>query len=65
MPSDRPDLLTAKEAARLLRVAPSTVRRWAGLGLLPVIRLPSGALRFRRSDVERLLGTVEGEQERR
>ena len=48
------ELLTEREVAALLRVAPSTVSRWATKGLIPVIVLPSGRRRFRLDDVERL-----------
>lgn len=48
------ELLTEREVADLLRVAPSTVGRWAARGLIPVILLPSGRRRFRLNDVERL-----------
>src|SRR5664280_3604569 len=34
------ELLTEREVAALLRVAPSTVGRWAARGLIPVIVLP-------------------------
>ena len=48
------ELLTEREVATRLRVAPSTVGRWAAKGLIPVIVLPSGRKRFRLDDVERL-----------
>ena len=55
------ELLTEREVAALLRVAPSTVGRWAARGLIPVIVLPSGRRRFRRDDVTLLLeSTVSG-----
>lgn len=58
--TEPPELLTTAEVARMLRVVPSTVQRWAQLGQLPAIRLPSGGLRFRREDVERLLRREKG-----
>lgn len=58
------ELLTSAEVAELLRVSRSTVTRYARLGQLPVIRLPSGYLRFRREDIERLLRQAEAGQER-
>ena len=54
------ELLTEREVAALLRVAPSTVGRWAARGLIPVIVLPSGRRRFRRDDVTLLESTVSG-----
>ncbi|MBO2451796.1 helix-turn-helix domain-containing protein [Actinomadura barringtoniae] len=56
MPDDAaPELLTAKEVAKIFRVSPSAVVLWANQGLLPHVRTPGGRLRFRREDVERLL----------
>jgi excisionase family DNA binding protein len=48
-------LFTAREVAELFGVDPKTVVRWAVNGRLPSIRTPGGHLRFRRSDVLRVL----------
>ncbi|MGH3077240.1 MAG: helix-turn-helix domain-containing protein [Gaiellaceae bacterium] len=45
-------LVTARDVAEQLGVTPKTVLRWTGRGLLPAIRLPSGALRYRPEDVD-------------
>jgi excisionase family DNA binding protein len=45
-------LLTTRHVADLLGVSPETILRWVGRGLLPAFRLPSGALRFRQSDLD-------------
>jgi excisionase family DNA binding protein len=45
-------LATAREVAEHLGVTPKTVLRWTGRGLLPAIRLPSGAIRYRPDDVD-------------
>ncbi len=42
------------ESARLLGVSRSTVRRYVEQGHLPARRLPTGILRLKREDVERL-----------
>ena len=61
MPSEeRPEqLLTAKEVADLVRLSPSTVFDAAARGDLPCVRLWRGrrksVVRFRRSDIERLI----------
>jgi excisionase family DNA binding protein len=52
-------LLTADEVAGIVRQSPESVRRWARDGHLPSITLPGGRIRFRQSDVDRL---VLGEQ---
>ena len=53
MPAEKP--LTPYEAARLLGVHPSTLRRHVAAGRLPEIRTPGGHHRYRRSDLERFL----------
>jgi excisionase family DNA binding protein len=51
------DLLTTAEAARMLRVSQKTIGRWVRLGQLPAVRLPSGQLRIKRAEVDRLLAS--------
>lgn len=54
--SQEGEIMTAAEVASLARVSRQTVYNWAENGRLePVMKLPNGALRFRRSDVEALL----------
>ena len=50
-------LLTASEVARLLAVAPQTVYRWVGQGILPCTRLTDNVIRFERGEVETWLLT--------
>jgi excisionase family DNA binding protein len=45
-------LLTAREVADVLGVSTETVLRWTRRGDLPAIRLPGGAIRFRKSDLD-------------
>lgn len=47
-------LLTLKVAAARLSVHPSTLRRWADQGAIPVVITPGGHRRFPRSGVEQL-----------
>lgn len=47
--------LTTTEAAGLAEVAPSTLKRWADHGLLPVERTAGGHRRFERWAVDRLV----------
>lgn len=66
---EQAEMIAPSEAASLLGVTPATIRRWAHLGKIPYIHLPSGRMKFRRSDVEALLspvdpvGSEEGESE--
>lgn len=58
------DLLTRKEAAELLLLKPQTMATWATKGWyskeLPVVRLSSRCVRYRRADVEKFIETQAG-----
>jgi excisionase family DNA binding protein len=56
-------LLTPGEVAKLFRVDPKTVTRWAWGGKLPSIQTPGGHRRFRERDVAALFAV--GRTERR
>lgn len=55
------ELLTPSEVARLFKVDPKTVTRWAHSGKLVSITTPGGHKRFRRSEVEKFLGPQDSE----
>lgn len=55
MPIEEDELLTPAEVARLFRVNPKTVTRWARSGKIQAIRTLGGHRRFRASDVRRFL----------
>lgn len=48
-------LLTARQVADMLGVAPATVLRWTRQGALPAVRLPSGQIRYRAAELEEWL----------
>ena len=50
-----PELMTPAEVARLFRVDPTTVARWATSGQLRCVRTVGGHRRFFRSEIERVL----------
>ena len=50
-----PELYTAAQVAEMYSTSADSVRRWAREGRIPVVTLPSGRVRFRREDVEKLL----------
>jgi excisionase family DNA binding protein len=49
------DYLTVDEAASLLRVAPSTVRRWIRQGDVPAFRMGKRRVALRRADLSALI----------
>lgn len=51
--------LTTPKAAEVLGVSDETLRRWADERKIRHVRLPSGQLRFRRSDLDAALTPVE------
>jgi len=54
---DLPELLTIKEVAAFLRVAPITIKRWGKSGKLPPIRLNArGDRRYKKQSVLWILG---------
>ena len=59
--SDERRLLTLREVARLLRVAPNSVRRWADSGLIKSCRIGvRGDRRFMAEDIHSYLKLAEG-----
>lgn len=49
------ELLTTRQAARLLGAGTTSVKRWADMGLVQTVRTAGGHRRFKRSDIERFL----------
>ena len=54
-------LLTPAEVAKLFRVDPKTVTRWAKAGKLTAIRTLGGHRRYRQSEVNALLTKPESQ----
>jgi excisionase family DNA binding protein len=48
-------LLTAREVAELLGLAPGTITKWVRDGKLPAFRCSTRAIRFREAEIERWL----------
>jgi excisionase family DNA binding protein len=57
------ELLTPAEVAKLFRVDPKTVTRWAKAGKLSAIRTLGGHRRYRAAEVQRLLEGQESSSE--
>ena len=58
MTSDQEVLLTPSEVAKLFRVDPKTVTRWAKSGRLTSIRTLGGHRRYKDSEVRALLTSI-------
>lgn len=56
------EYLTVAEAAALLRVAPSTIRRWIREGDVPAHRLGRRRVGLRRHDLSQLIKPVQAEE---
>jgi excisionase family DNA binding protein len=52
------DYATIDEAAALMRVAPSTIRRWIREGALPAFRVGQRRLAVKRTDLTNLIRPV-------
>jgi excisionase family DNA binding protein len=55
----QPELLTAREVCALLRISRGTLRRFIDDGTISVVRLGARTHRYRRADIDRILGTVQ------
>jgi excisionase family DNA binding protein len=53
------DLLTTREAATMLGVGTTSIKRWADAGLLQCVKTPGGHRRYSRASVEALIGQTE------
>ena len=58
MEAQRDQLLTPAEVAKLFRVDPKTVTRWAKGGKLSSIRTLGGHRRYRKEEIDRALSQV-------
>jgi excisionase family DNA binding protein len=60
---DWPDLLTTREAAKIFRVSPLTIKRWGNRGKLNFIKINSrGDRRYKKDAVLYLLGITPQEE---
>ena len=56
---EKEELLTPAEVAKMFRVNPKTVTRWARSGKISAIRTMGGHRRFRTTEIEAFLATAE------
>ena len=57
-PVEQEVLLTPAEVAKLFRVDPKTVTRWAKAGKITAIRTLGGHRRYRQSEIQALIKTT-------
>jgi len=57
------DLLSVEEAASLMRVDRSTIRRWISSGALPGYRVGRRYVRVKRDDLARMIAPAKGQKE--
>ena len=55
-------LLKPAEVARAVGVSDRTVKNWAEVGKLKIVRLPGGHIRIHESELRRLLGESNQDQ---
>ncbi|MGB2756283.1 MAG: BldC family transcriptional regulator [Acidimicrobiia bacterium] len=58
---EKEELLTPSEVAKMFRVNPKTVTRWARSGKISAIRTLGGHRRFRATEIEKFLAEAEVE----
>jgi excisionase family DNA binding protein len=54
-PAEQETLLTPAEVAKIFRVDPKTVTRWAKAGKITAIRTLGGHRRYRRSEIQAII----------
>ena len=54
------ELLTAEEVAKILKVSPSAVFKWAKRGIIPSYRIHEKCLRFKFSEIETFIERGKG-----
>lgn len=54
-PSDQETLLTPSEVAKIFRVDPKTVTRWAKAGKITAVRTLGGHRRYKQSEIQQLM----------
>ena len=50
-----PDIMTINEAAIYLRISPWTLRHWISDGKVTYLKYIEGAVRFRKTDLDRFI----------
>jgi putative resolvase len=54
MERDYEELLRPKEVAKIFNISVKTLWEWQKKGIIKAIRLPTGKLRYPKSEIERL-----------
>ena len=64
MEGDYEELLRPKEVAKIFNVSVKTLWEWQRKGMIKAVRLPTGKLRYPRSEVERIWRSLKATESR-
>ncbi len=63
MSEDYDELLRPREVAKIFNISVKTLWEWQSRGLIRAVRLPTGKLRYPRSEVDRVWRQAKGEEQ--
>jgi putative resolvase len=64
MEEDYEELLRPKEVAKIFNISVKTLWEWQKKGIIKAVRLPTGKLRYPRSEVERIWRSLKATESR-
>jgi putative resolvase len=64
MEEDYEELLRPKEVAKIFNISMKTLWKWQKKGIIKAVRLPTGKLRYPRSEVERIWKSLKATESR-
>jgi putative resolvase len=64
MEEDYEELLRPREVAKIFNISMKTLWKWQKKGIIKAVRLPTGKLRYPRSEVERIWKSLKATESR-
>jgi len=64
MEKDYEELLRPREVAKIFNISMKTLWKWQKKGIIKAVRLPTGKLRYPRSEVERIWRSLKATESR-